>query len=422
MLRKKEVYTTITSIPGFIPRQLAIDILHSHSEVITLNPLVIDHKPIQAPRDAASDEYYSTWYEITERMQWVPGLGKMGSGKIKFNGCFHDMPWGLQTHTYAPMNVDIRIKYRIEGNQPGIEPPVHAEIGLADLGVPADGLYLREDIEIKCNITVISYVRSQLKTASKEMVSRIIKKAELLDAGVLSAMIQDGKIKTINPNDRSSTNANTNAALLSPTFAPQRSPGLDGPASPAIPYTVPRASTYMAAMPPPGQRPGTSSSQGTQNTQGTQYAELPTQHHAPQQTAFVAELPGNFYHPQPSPGQPSPGQPSPTANAFRWSGQNSNQPGPGQASPSLTASSRPTSISSEASSGQNTGYASPALDHKGFASELSTHPETQEEHRPPQRQQQQQYYPPDLQKFDPGQHRVTGPHAYQYNPADYAPR
>ncbi|EEY16581.1 conserved hypothetical protein [Verticillium alfalfae VaMs.102] len=69
MLRKKEVYTTITPIPGFIPRQLAIDILHSHSEVITLNPLVIDHKPIQAPRDAASDEYYSTWYEITERMQ-----------------------------------------------------------------------------------------------------------------------------------------------------------------------------------------------------------------------------------------------------------------------------------------------------------------------------------------------------------------
>ncbi|KAF3354220.1 hypothetical protein VdG1_07685 [Verticillium dahliae VDG1] len=380
MLRKKEVYTTITPIPGFIPRQLAIDILHSHSEVITLNPLVIDHKPIQAPRDAASDEYYSTWYEITERMQWVPGLGKMGSGKIKFNGCFHDMPWGLQTHTYAPMNVDIRIKYRIEGNQPGIEPPVHAEIGLADLGVPADGLYLREDIEIKCNITVISYVRSQLKTASKEMVSRIIKKAELLDAGVLSAMIQDGKIKTINPNDRSSTNAN--AALLSPIFAPQRSPGLDGPASPAIPYTVPRASTYMAATPPPGQRPGTSSSQGTQ------YAELPTQHHAPQQTAF-----------------------------------NPNQPGPGQGSPSLTASSRPTSISSEASSGQNTGYASPALDHKGFASELSTHPETQEEYRPPQQQQQQQqYYPPDVHKFDPGQHRVTGPHAYQYNPADYAPR
>jgi hypothetical protein len=42
MMRKKESYSTITPLPGYIPRQLAIDILHSHSEVITLNPLVID--------------------------------------------------------------------------------------------------------------------------------------------------------------------------------------------------------------------------------------------------------------------------------------------------------------------------------------------------------------------------------------------
>ena len=55
MLRKKEVYTVCTPIPGFIPRQLALDILHSHSEVITLNPLVIGHRPISAPRDAVAD-------------------------------------------------------------------------------------------------------------------------------------------------------------------------------------------------------------------------------------------------------------------------------------------------------------------------------------------------------------------------------
>lgn len=101
MLRKKEVFTIITPIPSFIPRQLAIDILHSHSEVITLNPLVLDHKPIKAPGNAVSDEYYSTWYEIIERIQYIPGLGRLGSGKISFKGCFHDMPWGLQTQ-YVP--------------------------------------------------------------------------------------------------------------------------------------------------------------------------------------------------------------------------------------------------------------------------------------------------------------------------------
>ena len=60
MFRKKDTFTVITPIPGFIPRQLAIDILHSHSEVITLNPLVLEHKAIKAPNNAETDEYYST--------------------------------------------------------------------------------------------------------------------------------------------------------------------------------------------------------------------------------------------------------------------------------------------------------------------------------------------------------------------------
>ncbi|KXH49462.1 hypothetical protein CSIM01_03750 [Colletotrichum simmondsii] len=418
MLRKKEVYTTVTPIPGFIPRQLAIDILHSHSEVITLNPLVLDHKPIKAPRDAASDEYYSTWYEITERIQYIPGIGKMGSGKISFNGCFHDMPWGLQTHTYAPMNIDIRIKYKIDGNQPGFEPPQPPEIGMSGLGVPADGLYLREDIEIRCNITMVNFVKAQLKAASKEMVSRIIKKAELLDAGVLQAMITDGKLKTINPADRTSTGM---SGAHSPLFN-QRPEGSPRPEShsPTTPYQVPRPVSMQQF------RPG---SQGSYGAHQNQPSELYSQHSAPQ-TSFIAELPGNFYHPQQSsnnlqPPQPSPGlqngdrdsmsqqsQFSPDPNSWRWS---QGQPSPSQ------QSSRPTSMaSSEASSG----YASPALDHKGFSSELPTHPETQEEHRgdahgkaaeATQQQQQQQ-------------HRVKGPQAYPtygqayaYNPADYAP-
>ncbi|KAI3555593.1 hypothetical protein CABS03_04121 [Colletotrichum abscissum] len=417
MLRKKEVYTTVTPIPGFIPRQLAIDILHSHSEVITLNPLVLDHKPIKAPRDAASDEYYSTWYEITERIQYIPGIGKMGSGKISFNGCFHDMPWGLQTHTYAPMNIDIRIKYKIDGNQPGFEPPQPPEIGMSGLGVPADGLYLREDIEIRCNITMVNFVKAQLKAASKEMVSRIIKKAELLDAGVLQAMITDGKLKTINPADRTSTGM---SGAHSPLFN-QRPEGSPRPEShsPTTPYQVPRPVSMQQF------RPG---SQGSYGAHQTQPSELYSQHSAPQ-TSFIAELPGNFYHPQQSsnnlqPPQPSPGlqngdrdsmsqqsQFSPDPNSWRWS---QGQPSPSQ------QSSRPTSMaSSEASSG----YASPALDHKGFSSELPTHPETQEEHRGDAHgkaveaaQQQQQ------------QHRVKGPQAYPaygqayaYNPADFAP-
>ncbi|EFQ26894.1 hypothetical protein CGRA01v4_07886 [Colletotrichum graminicola] len=413
MLRKKEVYTTVTPIPGFIPRQLAVDILHSHSEVITLNPLVLDHKPIKAPRDAASDEYYSTWYEISQRIQYVPGIGKMGSGKISFNGCFHDMPWGLQTHTYAPMNIDIRIKYRIDGNQPGVEPPQPPEIGTGGLGIPADGLYLREDIEIRCNVTMVSFVKAQLKAASKEMVSRIIKKAELLDAGVLQAMIENGKLRTINPADRTTTGLSGLRSPASASLSPDAASPRHDSHSPPAPYHIPRpVSSYNANPPPPGRF-------------GHHYshsADLQSQQDAPQ-TSFVAELPGNFYHPKPPP-QPSPGlgadhdslsrpssQQSPDPNSWRWSQD--------QRSPSSQQSSRPTSMaSSEASSG----FASPALDHKGFSSELPTHPETQEEHRGGGGGDV-------ISKMDEATsaHKVLRPKSYQayqpytYNPRDYAP-
>ncbi|KAK3899917.1 hypothetical protein C8A05DRAFT_17720 [Staphylotrichum tortipilum] len=297
MLRKKDTVTVITPIPGFIPRQLAIDILHSHAEVITLNPLVLSHKAIPAPHNAETDEYYSTWYEITERIQFLPGIGKMGASTIKFNGCFHDMPWGLQTHIYAPMNVDLRNKYCIAGNQPGVEPPEIPEIGLKSLGAPSDGLYLREDIEIKCNITVMSFVKSQLKKAGGEMVSRIIKKAELLDAGVLQAMIEDGMLKTINPADRSNL---VRSPLASPTTL-HYSPSVSG--SPPVgstptptPYQVPRVSRYSGFY-----RPSTAGSQGGStgyppNPGSPGFAPPDAQQSQAGGSQIPMEMPGDFYH------------------------------------------------------------------------------------------------------------------------------
>jgi hypothetical protein len=404
MLRKKDTFTVITPIPGFIPRQLAIDILHSHSEVITLNPLVIGHKPIPAPHNAETDEYYSTWYEITERIQLVPGIGKMGSSTIQFNGCFHDMPWGLQTHIYAPMNVDLRNKYRIAGNQSGVEAPEIPEIGLKGLGAPSDGLYLREDIEIKCNLTVLSFVKSQLRKAGGEMVKRIIKKAELLDAGVLQAMIEDGKLRTINPADRSHQ---VRSPLPSPTSL-RYSPSVSGSpplGSPPVPYQVPRVQSSYAGY----QRPSTSGSQGGP-AYGTQEGaqELPAAQASPPAQAPI-EMPGDFYYTSPNfqSDRQSPPQ------AFRQSPPQSNresfvdprQPSNASPNPSVggqwtTSGSRPTSTSS--------GAPSPGLESKGFPAPLAPHKETAEEHQdnnkqaPPLTPQPPQYVP--------------------YNPADYAKR
>ncbi|TQV98421.1 NACHT and WD40 domain-containing protein [Cordyceps javanica] len=355
MLRKKETYTVVTPIPSYIPRQLALDILQSHSEVIALNPLVLSHRPISAPRNAAADEYYSTWYEITQRVQFIPGVGKLGSGQITFNGCFHDMPWGLQTHIYAPMSVDLRNKYRIGGNQPGVEPPEQRELGMEDLGIPSTGLYLRQEAEIKCNIAMMSFVKSELQKACKDMVDRIIKKAELLDSGALQAMFENGKLKTVNPNDRSSL------ARGSMPLSPVGSFG-----SPRLGHT----STFYnpnSVSPPPPQSPPLSQQSPQPYVQS--YQPRPPE---PKERSTVLELPGDYMYmnpgsipsPQPSPALQQSQRSSMTPSDPRWS-QNLQTGGVGH---------RTSAIST-------TGSFAAQPPRQSYTAELAAHNETREVHR-----------------------------------------
>ncbi|AEO60951.1 hypothetical protein MYCTH_2310716 [Thermothelomyces thermophilus ATCC 42464] len=401
MLRKKDVFTVITPIPGFIPRQLAIDILHSHPEVITLNPLVIGHRPIPAPQNAETDEYYSTWYEITERIQFVPGIGRIGASVIKFNGCFHDMPWGLQTHIYAPMQVDLRNTYRIAGNQPGVEPPEIPEIGLRALGAPPDGLYLREDIEIRCNVTVMSFVKSQLKKAGGEMVRRMIKKAELLDTGLLQAMIEDGKLRTINPADRSSQ---LRSPLPSPTSLRYSSSvsGSPPPGSPPVPYRVPRIQSAHGGYQRPESAAG---SRGDAYSIQSAPQELPADVESPPAQAPV-EMPGDFYHRPPKPQQDrqSPPQtfglspPHSDRESFVNSAQHrSTSPSRPVGGQWTTPGSRPALPSP--------GLPSPGLDNSSYPAPLTTHRETEEEHEDDTQAPRRASQPPQ---------------SVPYNPADYA--
>ncbi|CBX91000.1 hypothetical protein IAQ61_002464 [Plenodomus lingam] len=361
MMRKRTSYVNITPIPSFIPRQLAIDFLHSHGEIIELNPLVTGHTPIKAPRDAPADEFYSTWYEISQRIQYIPGIGKMGSGAIKFRGVFHDLPFGLQTHTYAPANVDLRNKWEIRGNQPG-EPPEPKELGS---GAPPEGLYIREEVEIKCNVTMISFVKKEMKAAAKVMVERLVKKAELLDSGALQGMMENGKLTTINPADRSQYGP------LSPRLSPSQQ------------YQMPMSPTRSPSF--------------ASNTQPGPPQVPPKQLIG--QNNVVMELPGDFYHPQASPGFLHPNdhrmstatdstQNSPQPQDARWS----------QASHS-SASSRPSSYA------PSEGMRSPGLEQKSYTSELPTMEETGEEHDHRRRRESDQ--PPPIQK-------------YAYNPQDYA--
>lgn len=143
--------------------------------MIDLNPLVIDRHSIPPPAHAAAEERECTWYSITDRIDYLPG--GLASGSISYTCAFHDLPQGLQTHCFAPLGVELREKWTVAGVLPG-EAPEPVEIGL---DAPTQGLYLREDVELRCNVIMAKFVKKTLTKAHTTVVQRIGEKAKKIE-------------------------------------------------------------------------------------------------------------------------------------------------------------------------------------------------------------------------------------------------
>ena len=169
---KTSYITNITPLPSHISRKTALKLLHAHSEMISLNPLVLRQVLTQAPANATAEEARNCiWYEITDKISYLPG-GLLDKETV-YKAGFYDLPDGLQTHSFAPANVDLRGLWKVKGNMPG-EPREPGELGV---NVPAEGLYLREDVELKCNIFLTGFVKKALGKSHKVLVEHLLKKA-----------------------------------------------------------------------------------------------------------------------------------------------------------------------------------------------------------------------------------------------------
>jgi hypothetical protein len=201
----RTIFTTITPLPVGVTREVVLETLHDHLEMIDLNPTHTERHRIGPPPEATPEEYHCTWYQITDKISYLPGV----KGSVSFKTCFHNLSNGMQNHVYAPMGLDIKEKWTLGGNLPG-EPVMPAEIGI---GAPVTGLYLREDIEIKCNFLVTRFVKKQLQDALATLVARLVVKTQLQEASHRNQMLQQQGYEN---------------SPQSPYFAPPLSPPLSG--------------------------------------------------------------------------------------------------------------------------------------------------------------------------------------------------
>ena len=200
--------------------------LHDHKEMIELNPLVIEHHQIKAPRDAPADEFHCVWHSMTDKIQYLPG--GLAKGKVTYKGCFYDMPNGLQTHIYAPVGLDIREKWYVGGSLPG-EEREQPEFGV---NKPREGLYLREDVNLSVNMLMMSFVRKNLDNAHKVLLERITRKMEIIENQEPGHVLNRADFR---PGEVSGGRTGTmtgSAYTVSPSLAPS-SPGFNAQDHPA---------------------------------------------------------------------------------------------------------------------------------------------------------------------------------------------
>lgn len=104
-MSKRTTFTTISPLPVNITRQVVIDFLHDHEQMIDLNPLVKERHPIKPPPHASPDELHCIWYSLTDKISYLPG--GLADGDVTYSSAFHDLPDGLQTHCYAPAGLSM---------------------------------------------------------------------------------------------------------------------------------------------------------------------------------------------------------------------------------------------------------------------------------------------------------------------------
>ncbi|KAK4039023.1 hypothetical protein C8A01DRAFT_47418 [Parachaetomium inaequale] len=170
-MSKRTLFTTITPLPAGVTRQIVLDFLHDNEDMIDLNPLVKERHPIPTPPHAPADELHCQWYSLTDKISYFPGV----TGDVTYTCAFNNLPTGVQTHCYAPAGLTIREKWTLGGSLPG-EPPQPVELGLR---APPTGLYLREDVDMRCNVIMTSFVKKTLKKSHAALVDRLRIKAEI---------------------------------------------------------------------------------------------------------------------------------------------------------------------------------------------------------------------------------------------------
>ena len=87
-------------------------------------------------------------------------------------------------------STDIREKWTLNGSLPG-EPVEPVELGT---GAPVTGLYIREDVDMRCSILMAGFVKKTLKKSHASLIERLKIKAQMASTAETHARVASGPV------------------------------------------------------------------------------------------------------------------------------------------------------------------------------------------------------------------------------------
>lgn len=151
-----------TAIPSDVNPQVLVKLLHDHSFLITMSPIVTRH----SPRD---EEDGKITYDVWENIDLLPfGLWKH---EIHFTAAFQDKGDGVVSWIEAPLGFNSKANYTVRGAKAGEEDS------------EASGMVLEEEIESACSVVFKPFVEWTMVPVRKKMHAQLTEKAREMGNG-----------------------------------------------------------------------------------------------------------------------------------------------------------------------------------------------------------------------------------------------
>lgn len=137
------------------------------------------------------------------------------------------------------MGLDIRDRWSVCGSLPG-EPQEPVELGL---NAPLSGLYLREDVDLRCNVIMAGFVKKTMKKSHGSLVETLAEKAHLV--------IRNKSSQDVGSDVRSSQSSTPSSAWMVPQGIPPARSDTTATTQPGPLLPVPKAQKSVPSPGPP---------------------------------------------------------------------------------------------------------------------------------------------------------------------------